>query len=88
MNSLRFFAVAHSVSVFLIFPRCSYVGANGWITGIASHGSVFLSWGWLVTVEAFGHPGLPPSTQLDACVDQNDIAFLLHLYPLLSFTFI
>ena len=40
-----------------------YVGAHGWVAGIASHGSVFLSRGWLITVEA--------STQLDAVVNLN-----------------
>jgi len=44
------------------------VGAHGWVAGIASHGSVLLSRGWLVTVEAPGHPGHPPYTQLDAVV--------------------
>ena len=41
-------------------------GAHGWVAGTASHGSVLLSRGWLITVEAPGHPGHPPSTQLDA----------------------
>ena len=48
-----------------------YVGAHGWVAGIASHGSVLLSRGWLITVEAPGHPGDPPSTQLDAVVNLN-----------------
>ena len=39
------------------------VGAHGWVAGIASHGSVLLSRGWLVT----GHPS---STQLDAVVNR------------------
>ena len=47
-------------------PAC--VGAHGWVAGIASNGSVLLTRGWLVTVEAPGHPGHPPSTQLDAVV--------------------
>ena len=45
------------------------VGAHGWVAGIASHGSVLLSSDWLITVEAPGHPGHPPSTQLDAVVN-------------------
>ena len=45
------------------------VGAHGWVAGIASHGSVLLSRGWLITVEAPGHPGDPPSTQFDAVVN-------------------
>ena len=45
-------------------PVC--VGAHGWVAGIASHGSILVSRGWLITVEAPGHPGHPPSTQLDA----------------------
>ena len=44
------------------------VGAHGWVAGIASHGSVLLSRGWLITVEAPGHPGHPPSTQLNAVI--------------------
>jgi len=44
------------------------VGPHGWVAGIASHGSVLLSRGWLITVEVPGHPGHPPSTQLDAVV--------------------
>ena len=44
------------------------VGAHGWVAGIASHGSILLSRGWLITVEAPGHLGHPPSTQLDAVV--------------------
>ena len=44
------------------------VGAHGSVAGTASHGSVLLSRGWLITVEAPGHPGHPPSTQLDAVV--------------------
>ena len=44
------------------------VGAHGWVAGIASHGSVLLSRGWLITVEAHGHTRHPPSTQLDAVV--------------------
>ena len=47
------------------------VGAHGWVAGIASHGSVLLSRGWLITVEAPGHPGHPPSTQLDAVVNSK-----------------
>ena len=45
------------------------VGAHGWVAGIASHGSVLLSRGWLITVGAPGHPRNPPSTQLDAVVN-------------------
>ena len=42
--------------------------AHGLVAGIASHGNVLLSRGWLITVEAPGHPGHPPSAQLDAVV--------------------
>ena len=31
-----------------------------------------MSRGWLITVEALGHPGHPPSTQLDAVVNFNE----------------
>ena len=42
------------------------MGARGWAAGIASLGSVLLSRGWLITVEAHCHPGHPPSTHRDA----------------------
>ena len=45
------------------------MGAHGWVAGIASRGSVLLCRGWLITVEAPGHPKHPPSTQLDAVVN-------------------
>ena len=58
------------------------VGAHGWVAGIASHGSVLLSRGWLITVKAPGHPGHPPSTQLDAVVkDHQKISII---FPPLS----
>ena len=44
------------------------MGSHGWVAGIASHRSVLLSRGWLITVKALGHPGHPPSTNLDAVV--------------------
>jgi len=47
------------------------VGDHGWVAGIPSHGSVLLCGGWLITVEATGHPGHPPSTQLDAVVNNH-----------------
>ena len=47
------------------------MGAHDWVVGIASHDSVLLSRGWLITVEAPGHPRHPPSTQLDAIVNSN-----------------
>ena len=57
--------------------RCHCVGAHDWVWGIASHGSILLSRGRLITVEAPGHPRHPPSTQLDAFV--NIILLLLLL---------
>ena len=44
------------------------MGAHGWVAGIASHGSVSLSRGWLISVEAPRHPGHLSSIQLDAVV--------------------
>ena len=44
------------------------MGAQGWVAGIANHGNILLSKGWLITVEAPRHPGHPPTTQLDAVV--------------------
>jgi len=45
-----------------------YVGAHGWVAGNACHGSIILSRGWLVTVEAPGYPRHPSSIQHDAVV--------------------
>ena len=47
------------------------MGAHGWVEGIASHGSVSLSRGWLISVEAPRHPGHLSSIQLDAVVNMN-----------------
>ena len=46
------------------------VWAHGWVAGIARHGSVILSRGWLVTVEAPGYPRHPASIQHDAVVNR------------------
>ena len=45
------------------------MGAHGWVAGIASHGSVSLSRGWLISVEAPRNPGHLSSIQLDAVVN-------------------
>ena len=45
------------------------MGAHGWVAGIASHGSVSLSRGCLISVEAPRHPGHLSSIQLDAVVN-------------------
>ena len=55
-------------------------GAHGWVAGIACHGSTLRSRGWLITVEAPGHPRHPPSTQLNAVVEEFLITCLLHLH--------
>ena len=47
------------------------MGAHGWVAGIASPGSVSLSRGWLISVEALRHPGHLSSIQLDAVVNEN-----------------
>ena len=44
------------------------MGLMAGLGGNASHGSVLLSSGWLITVEALGDPGHPPSTRLDAVI--------------------
>ena len=44
------------------------MGAHGWVAGIASHGSVILSRGRLVKVEAPGYLRHPSSIQHDAVV--------------------
>ena len=48
------------------------MGAHGWVAGIASHGSVSLSRGWLISVEAPRHPRHLSSIQLDAVVNNNN----------------
>ena len=55
--------------------RCLNVcmGAHGWLRGLpgsASHGSVILSRGRLVTVETPGYPIVPSSIQLDTVVNK------------------
>ena len=88
MNSLQFLAVARSISVFLIFLRCPYGGANGWITGLLAIGVFYCleaGWSQLRPLDILGSH-LPLS--LMHLLTKNDVAFLLHLYPLLSFTFI
>ena len=50
-------------------PRCPCVGTDSWVAGIASHGSILLSRGWLIIVETPGHSRQPPSTQLNAVVN-------------------
>ena len=52
-------------------PWCLCVGAHFWVAGIASHGSVLPSRGWLITMKTPGQLGHPPSTQLDAVVNQE-----------------
>ena len=47
------------------------MGAHGWVAGIASHGSISLSRGWLMSVEAPRHPGHLSSIQLDAVVKKG-----------------
>ena len=59
-------------------PRCRCVGPHGLVSGIARRGSVLLSRGWLITVEAPGHPRHPPSTQLDAFVDISLLLLLVY----------
>ena len=47
------------------------MGAHDWVAGIASHGSVILSRGRLVRVEAPGYNRHPSSIQHDAVVKHN-----------------
>ena len=68
-------------------PGCRCVGAHGWVAGIASHRSVLLSRGWPITVEAPGHPGHPPSTNLNAAVRLSYALFtpkLRYIFKLLN----
>ena len=45
------------------------MGAHGWVAGIASHGGVPLSRGWLISMEVPRHPGHLSSIQFDAVVN-------------------
>ena len=57
------------------------MGAHGWVAGIASHGSVSLSRGWLISVEAPRHPGHLSFIQLDAVVNfKIHVIFYMPLY--------
>ena len=51
------------------------MGAHGWVAGSASHGSISLSGGGLISVEAPRHPGHLSSIELDAVVNLFFIAF-------------
>ena len=50
------------------------MGAHGWVAGIASHGSISLSRGWLISVEAPRHHGHLSSIQIDAVVNLQWLA--------------
>jgi len=52
---------------------------------IASHDSVLLSRGWLITIEAPGHPRYPPSTQLDAIVNSNSQELRVGCFDFVSY---
>ena len=54
------------------------VGAPGWVAGIASHGSIILPWGRLVTMEAPGYPGHPSSIQHNAVVKLSGLIQFHH----------
>ena len=47
------------------------MGAHGWVTEIVSHGSVILSRGRLVTLEALGYPRHSSFIKNDTVVNQN-----------------
>ena len=67
-----FFPLSTVITVWWV-PQCPCIGVHGWVVWITSHGSVLLSRGWLIAVEAPGHPGQPPSTQLNAVVNYNKL---------------
>ena len=70
-----FFSLSTVIPVWRL-SRFIFVGAHGSdVAGIASHGSILLSRGWLITVEAPGHPTHPPSTQLNAVVNRRSTLF-------------
>lgn len=58
-------------------PGCHCVGVHAWVAGIANHGSLLFSREWVITVEAPGHSGHPPSTQCNAVVNNNYYWLLL-----------
>ena len=53
------------------------MGAHGWVAGIASHGSVILSRGWLFTVQAPGYPRHPFFIWHDAVVNAPIMLWLV-----------
>ena len=57
---------------------CLYVGAHGWVSGIASHGSVFNlpSRGRLVMVKVPQHPRHPSSIQLDVVMNTSFLSWV------------
>ena len=57
------------------------MGTHGWVVGIASHGSVSLSRGWLISVEVPTHPEHLSSIQLDAVVNKRIIISISCLVP-------
>ena len=66
--------------LFFLFPlssqcdRCPDVpkwGLKAGLQGLLAMGVFYCLGGWLITVEAPGHPGYPPSTQLDAVVKDS-----------------
>ena len=77
-----FFALSTVITVWQV-PRCPCVGAYGLVVRIANQGSVLLSRGWLITVEAPGDPRHPPSTQLNAVVN-SIITIIGGTYPMVS----
>ena len=58
-------------------------GLKAGLQGLLAMGAFYCLGGWLITVEAPGHPGHPPSTQLDAVVFKTVSICMLILYILL-----
>ena len=78
-----FFSLSTVITVWLV-PRCSCVEAHDWVAGIASHGSVLLSGGWLITVEAPRHPS---PTQLNAVVKLTRSSAFFFFFFTFNFSF-
>jgi len=69
-------------------PGCPFVGAHGWVAEIASHGSILLSRGLLITVEAPGHPRHIPLSLMQLLLSTSLYLFFILLALMLPVLYI